>query len=201
MQHDLTLVGHGVRLVPLEESHAAALVALVDDELWRGMTSPTPRTPDEMVAVVRGAARAPGRLAFAVTDEATGEVRGSTSFYDLDERLGRVEIGHTHYGRRWWGGTTNPACKLLLLTQAFDEWHLARVALRADSANTRSIAAIRRLGGVPEGVLRSHRLRPDGTRGDTAYFSILADEWPAARARLVERLPEPLPSRLGEECG
>ena len=62
------------------------------------------------------------------------------------------------------------------------------MALRADSANTRSIGAILRLGAVPEGVLRSHRVRPDGDRGDTAYFSVLADEWPAVRGGLLTRL-------------
>ena len=62
------------------------------------------------------------------------------------------------------------------------------MAFRADARNARSIAAIRRLGAVPEGVLRSHRLAPDGTRGDSAYFSILADEWPAVRAALEARL-------------
>ena len=74
------------------------------------------------------------------------------------------------------------------LTQAFDEWRCARVALRADATNTRSIGAMTRLGAVPEGVLRSHRVRPDGTRGDTAYFSVLVDEWPAVRAGLLARL-------------
>ena len=188
MLHDLVLAGHGVRLVPLEVSHAAALVSIVDDALWRGMTSATPRTPTEMAETITDALDVPGRLSFAVLDAASGEVRGSTSFYDWAPQYARVEIGHTYYGRPWWGGTTNPACKLLLLTHAFDSWGCARVALRADSENTRSTAAIQRLGATPEGVLRSHRVRPDGSRGDTAYFSILADEWPAVRAGLEARL-------------
>ena len=188
MHHDLVLAGHGVRLVPLDRSHAASLATLVDDALWRGMTSATPRTTDEMAATIAAAVATPGRLAFAVLDDATGEVRGSTSFYDWAAELARVEIGHTYYGRPWWGGATNPASKLLLLTHAFDTWGCARVALRADADNTRSIAAIQRLGATPEGVLRSHRVRPDGSRGDTAYFSILADEWPAVRAGLEARL-------------
>jgi RimJ/RimL family protein N-acetyltransferase len=83
---------------------------------------------------------------------------------------------------------TNPACKLLLLRHAFETWGLARVALRADARNTRSCAAIRRLGATPEGVLRKHRVASDGSTGDTAYFSIVDDEWPGVRARLEERL-------------
>ncbi|WP_265520229.1 GNAT family N-acetyltransferase [Oerskovia flava] len=188
MHHDLTLHGPGVRLEPLDHTRAPALAALVDDELWAGMSSPTPRDVDALRTYVDAALAAPGRLAFTAVDAVSGEVRGSTSFYDHEPGLGRVEIGHTFFGRRWWGTTNNPACKLAMLTHAFETWGLQRVALRADARNTRSTAAIRRLGAVPEGVLRSHRLRPDGTRGDTAYFSILADEWPAVRASLVARL-------------
>ena len=188
MLHDLTLEGHGTRLVPLADEHAEALSAFVYDTLWAGMSSPTPDTPAGMRAEIGSAHATPGRLAFAVLDAATGAVRGSTSFYDWDARIGRVEIGHTYYDPRWWGTANNPACKLLMLTHAFETWGCARVAFRADARNARSIAAIRRLGAVPEGVLRSHRLAPDGTRGDSAYFSILPDEWPAVRAGLEARL-------------
>jgi RimJ/RimL family protein N-acetyltransferase len=65
---------------------------------------------------------------------------------------------------------------------------MQRVALRADARNTRSIGAILRLGATAEGVLRSHRVAPDGSRGDTAYFSVLADEWPRVRDGLLARL-------------
>lgn len=191
MQHDLTLGGHGVRLVPLALGHAPDLLVLIDRELWAGMTTPTPRRADDVEAVIRTAVEAPRQLAFAVLDAMTGEVRGSTSFYDVVLPQRRAEIGHTYYGRTWWGGTTNPACKLALLTHAFEVWDLHRVALRADARNARSIAAMLRLGAVAEGTLRGHRLASDGTRADTAYFSILASEWPAARAGLHARLGVP----------
>ncbi|WP_454050478.1 GNAT family N-acetyltransferase [Cellulomonas sp. Marseille-Q8402] len=100
----------------------------------------------------------------------------------------RVEIGHTYFAPRWWGTDNNPACKLLMLTHAFDTWGCARVALRADARNTRSVGAITRLGAVPEGVLRGHRRAPDGSLGDTAYFSVVAEEWPAVRDGLRARL-------------
>ena len=86
------------------------------------------------------------------------------------------------------GGPTNPACKLLLLEHAFEVWGMHRVALHADARNARSIAAMRKLGLVPEGMLRGHRVAADGSRGDTAYFSVLAPEWPAMRAGLLSRL-------------
>lgn len=186
--HDVTLAGHGVRLVPLDLPHADALAAFVDARVWAGMSSALPVGADAWRAEVEAARAAPGRLAFAALDAATGEVRGSTSFYDRDLRVPRVEIGHTYFAPRWWGTSNNPACKLLMLEHAFDAWGCARVALRADTRNTRSVAAITRLGAVPEGVLRNHRLAPDGSRGDTAYFSILPDEWPAVRAGLLARL-------------
>lgn len=187
MIHDLTLAAGDVRLVPLTAEHAPALLALVDDALWAGMTSPTPRTVDDVLAVVTDADAHPTRYAFGVLGP-DGAVRGSTSFYDVVLAQQRCEIGFTFYGRAWWGGATNPACKLALLSHAFDVWGVHRVALRADARNARSIAALRRLGARPEGVLRGHRVAADGSRGDTAYFSVLAPEWPTVRAALVVRL-------------
>ncbi|MFF2831984.1 GNAT family N-acetyltransferase [Cellulosimicrobium cellulans] len=195
MQHDTTLEGFGVRLVPLDESHAPALGALVDDGIWAGMSSRVPAGTDAMSGYVRDAVAAPGRLAFAVVGAGSGDasdgaevVRGSTSLYEWVPSQGRVELGSTFYAREWWGGVTNPACKYLLLRHAFEDLGVARVALRADARNSRSIGAIRRLGAVPEGVLRSHRVAPDGSRQDTAYFSILLDEWPTVRDGLLARL-------------
>jgi RimJ/RimL family protein N-acetyltransferase len=117
-----------------------------------------------------------------------GEVRGSTRFYELSTGQRRVEIGSTFYGRDWWAGVTNPACKLMLLRHAFEELGLRRVALRCDARNTRSRAAILKLGAREEGRLRAHRVAPDGSVGDTLYFSILSDEWPGVRDGLEARL-------------
>ncbi len=191
VRHDIVLEGFGLRLEPLADRHGAALLALIDDELWAGMPSPPPRNAADIAAYVAEAEANPTRLAFAVVvpaGEQPGQVRGSTSFYGWVPEQGRVEIGHTFYGRPWWGGRTNPTCKYLLLTHAFEVLGAQRVALRADARNARSLAAMRKLGAVPEGVLRSHRVAADGSRGDTAYFSILAPEWPAVRAGLLARL-------------
>ena len=196
MENDVVLEGFGLRLEPLAEQHAPALGAFVDDALWAGMSSPTPRGTPAMSAYVREAVAAPGRLAWAVVGpvapgsgpDGVTSVRGSTSLYEWSPSQGRVELGSTFYDRPWWGGVTNPACKYLLLQHAFEVLDVERVALRADARNARSIAAIQRLGAVPEGVLRSHRVAPDGSRGDTAYFSILADEWPGVRDGLLDRL-------------
>ncbi|GAA1718878.1 GNAT family protein [Isoptericola hypogeus] len=187
MIHDLTLAGHGVRLEPLGREHAPGLLPLIDEGLWFGLASPTPTSVGDVEAWIDKGVSTPGTQAFAVVGE-EGEVRGSTRFYDLAPVPGRVEIGATFYGRDWWGGRTNPACKLLMLGHAFDAWGLRRVALRADARNSRSRAAIQRLGARPEGVLRKHRVAADGTVGDTAYFSIVDDEWPDVRKGLEQRL-------------
>lgn len=163
-------------------------MSFVDDRVWRGMTTPVPRTEADLLVEVEAALTTPARYAFAVLDEATGAVLGSTSFYDVDRRMGRLEIGHTYYDPAVWGTHVNPACKLALLTHAFDVWGVHRVALRVDARNARSIAAVRRLGAVEEGRLRGHRIASDRSRGDSVYFSVLADEWPACRARLHARL-------------
>ncbi|WP_425955876.1 GNAT family N-acetyltransferase [Xylanimonas sp. McL0601] len=206
MTHHLLLAGYGVRLEPLTAAHAPALAAMVDDPMWAGMTSPRPQGVAAWEEWVGAQLADRARRAFAVVTDAAsagpegatdragiaspdGEVRGSTSFYDLSHPQRRVEIGTTFYARRWWGTANNPACKLLLLTHAFEDWGLQRVALRADARNTRSCAAIQRLGATPEGVLRKHRVAADGSTGDTAYFSITDDEWAAVRSGLETRLP------------
>jgi RimJ/RimL family protein N-acetyltransferase len=187
MQHDLSLSAHGVRLEPLAREHAPALAGLVDTQLWAGMTSALPDTTPAMESYVSAALAAPDHLAFAVLGP-DGEVRGSTRFYELNAGQRRVEIGSTFYGRAWWAGETNPACKLMLLRHAFEVLELRRVALRCDARNTRSRAAILKLGAQEEGRLRAHRIAPDGSEGDTLYFSILSDEWPGVRDGLEARL-------------
>ncbi|MFD7021391.1 GNAT family N-acetyltransferase [Promicromonospora sukumoe] len=187
MLHDLGLSAHGIRLEPLTREHAPALAGLVDDGLWAGMTTALPDTTPAMEAYVDAAVAAPDHLAFAVLGP-DGEVRGSTRFYELNPGQRRVEIGSTFYGREWWAGVTNPACKLMLLRHAFETLGLRRVALRCDARNTRSRAAILKLGAREEGRLRGHRVAPDGSEGDTLYFSVLSDEWPGVRDGLVSRL-------------
>lgn len=187
MEHDLTLADDVVSLVPLGREHATDLAALGDPDALAYHTSAQPLTPEVALASIESLLANPGVQAFAVTSTADGGLRGITSFYEHVPSVPRVEIGHTYYGRAFWGGETNPHAKLLLLTHAFDHWACERVALRCDADNARSAAAIQRLGARPEGVLRAHRRRHDGTVADTSYFSILRGEWPAVRKGLEER--------------
>ena len=85
-------------------------------------------------------------------------------------------------------GLVAPAAKLLMLEHAFDNWKVLRVTLKTDARNERSRGAIVRLGATFEGIRRAHMLASDGTIRDSAYYSIVRDEWPAVRAGLVDRL-------------
>lgn len=187
MQHDLHLSGPHVLLRPLVPDDAAALASVSRAEDLRWHTTPLPLDEATARSNIERLVEDTGTMALAVAG-ADGGFRGMTSLYDLVGSVPRVEIGHTHYAREHWGGLTNPATKLLMLTHAFEVWGCERVALRCDAANTRSAGAIQRLGATAEGVLRSHRRRFDGTVADTAYFSVLAGEWPSVREGLRARV-------------
>ncbi len=141
--------------------------------------------------------RGAGRTAYAVRlgrDSdlgAAGTLVGTSALLDADLANESVHVGSTFYGRRWWGTAVNPSTKLLLLRHCFEDLGYGRVRIQTDALNTRSQAAIARLGAVREGVLRRHTRREDGSFRDTAVFSILADEWPAVRARLEARSSRP----------
>ena len=113
---------------------------------------------------------------------------GTSSILDADVANESTHIGSTLYGARWWGTPVNAEAKLLLLGHCFDDLGYGRVKIQTDRLNTRSQAAIAKLGAQREGVLRRDRKREDGTFRDTVVFSVLADEWPGVRAGLRERV-------------
>ncbi|MEU2250768.1 GNAT family protein [Streptomyces sp. NPDC019224] len=186
----VTLTGGHVRLEPLAPAHLDDLFAAGgdDDEVWRWQGVPTPRTPQALEANLTSLVADASYVPFAVIHLATGRAIGWTGFLDIDVRHERLEIGSTWYGRAHWRTAVNTEAKLLLLTHAFEELGMGRVQLKTDHLNERSQAAIARLGARREGVLRRHRRRPDGSWRDTVYFSLLAEEWPEAKARLAARL-------------
>lgn len=116
-----------------------------------------------------------------------GKVIGQSCYFDLRLADRGVEIGGTCYSPEYQGTKTNPASKLLLLDHAFASG-MVRVQFKTDVINVPSRAAIAKLGAQFEGVSRKHKLRPDGTWRDTAYYSITSDEWPALKAKLCDRL-------------
>jgi RimJ/RimL family protein N-acetyltransferase len=117
-----------------------------------------------------------------------GRIVGTSSFLDLSIIDARVEIGHTTYAPEVWGSSVNPACKLLLMTWAFEECAMNRVQLKTDVRNVRSQGAIERIGATREGVLRMYQRRQDDSIRDTVMYSVLSHEWPGVKEQLVDHL-------------
>ncbi len=128
------------------------------------------------------------RIPFAVVLKGSGRAIGTTSFLDLNPTHNSLEIGSTFYARPFWRSFVNTECKLLMLQDAFEIRKVERVTIKTDSLNERSKTAILRLGAKPEGILRHHMRRPDGTWRDSAFFSILAAEWPIVKESLIAKL-------------
>ncbi|WP_062466565.1 GNAT family N-acetyltransferase [Demequina maris] len=194
--HDTPTLEHPlVRLEPLSLAHRDDLAAAVGPgELWRTWYTRIP-SPDGMAEEIeaRLASQRDGRVApWAIVDSATGRAVGMTTYLNLDEANGRLEIGSTWLGRDAQGTGINPAAKLLLLSRAFDDLGCIAVEFRTHWHNHQSRTAIARLGAHQDGVLRQHQRWHDGTLRDTVVFSILDREWPAVRsgleARIVPRL-------------
>ncbi|WP_185972508.1 GNAT family N-acetyltransferase [Georgenia yuyongxinii] len=129
-----------------------------------------------------------GGVAYAVRLADDGALVGTSTLGDVDLVNETVHLGWTAYTPAAWGTAVNPATKLALLTHAFEDCGFGRVRFQVDHRNTRSQAAVAKLGAVREGVARRHKRRSDGSWRDSVMFSILADEWPDVRARLEERL-------------
>jgi RimJ/RimL family protein N-acetyltransferase len=124
-----------------------------------------------------------------------GPIVGTTSLGDLELTNESVHLGWTAYTPAVWSTSVNPECKLLLLWHAFEHCHLGRVKIQTDIRNTRSQAAIAKLGATREGVLRRHLPRADGTWRDTVVYSVIIDDWPQVKRGLESRLAD-LPGRL-----
>ncbi|BCN40442.1 N-acetyltransferase [Alicycliphilus denitrificans] len=184
----VTLRERGVRLEPLALSHEAGLAAAADDgELWKLRITSVPE-PQDTRAYIETALKMReegSRFAFAVIDEATGRVLGSTSYHDILSAVRRVEIGWTWYARSVQRSHVNTTCKLLMMGHAFDTLQCHVVGWRTDNYNFASQKAIERLGAKKDGVIRGHALRRDGTIRDTVMYSMRSGEWPEARAQLL----------------
>lgn len=184
----VVLRDRGIRLEPLSLDHEPGLrAAAADGELWNLRITSVPE-PERTLAYIEDAlaSRAAGhRFAFAVVDEATGTVLGTSSYHDILPAVKRVEIGYTWYAKRCQRTHINTTAKLLLMGHAFDTLGCHVVGWRTDNFNFASQAAIERLGAKKDGVIRGHVLRRDGTIRDTVMYSMRAGEWPESKAQLL----------------
>ena len=184
----VTLNGHGILLEPLALEHESGLrQAAADGELWTLRITSVPE-PEQTRAYIETALRMKQegtRVPFAVIEQGTGRVLGSTSYHDILPAVKRLEIGYTWYAKSVQRTHVNTTCKLLLMSHAFDTLGCHVVGWRTDNLNLASQRAIERLGAHKDGVLRGQALRRDGTIRDTVMYSMTASEWPAAQARLT----------------
>ena len=190
----VVLRDHGVRLEPLAPTHEEGLrAAAADGELWtlRVTSVPEPENTRAYIETALKMREEGQRLAFAVVDEASGRVLGSTSYHDILPAVRRVEIGYTWYATSAQRSHVNTSCKLLMMGHAFDTLGCRVVGWRTDNFNFASQRAIERLGAKKDGVIRGHALRRDGTVRDTVMYSLTAAEWPEVRAHLESQLARP----------
>jgi RimJ/RimL family protein N-acetyltransferase len=190
----ITLSARGVSLVPLALAHEEGLrAAAADGELWniRVTSVPEPKDTRKYIEDALAMREAGHRFPFAVIEDSSGKVIGSSSYHDIVPAIQRLEIGYTWYAKSHQRSHVNSTCKLLLMSHAFETLGCHVVGWRTDNFNFASIAAIERLGAKKDGVLRGHALRRDGTIRDTVMYSLRSGEWPEVRAQLLHALNKP----------
>lgn len=187
----VALEGHGVRLEPLDVEHRDGLAAAASDgRLWELWYTSVPE-PEQVAAYIETALegqRAGHMLPWIVRELSTGDIIGTTRYHDVVAAIGRVEIGWTWYAKTWQRTHVNAACKLLLMTHAFETLGCPVVGLRTDNFNFASQNAIAAIGAKRDGVLRHHAPRRDGSVRDSVMFTILAHEWRDVKRNLEYRL-------------
>jgi RimJ/RimL family protein N-acetyltransferase len=201
------LTGNHIRLEPLHLSHAEGLAAAaaIDPSLYQWSAVPQGIAQTKAYIETAMAWRDAGTaVPFAIIRVGDGVVAGSTRFFDIERWAwpqghpchGRgepdaCEIGYTWLSRSAIRTGANTEAKLLMLTHAFESWQVLRVCLHTDVRNQRSRAAIERIGGKFEGVLRAHRMAADFTARDSARYSIVQQEWPEVKQRLTQLMERP----------
>ena len=184
------LEGRHVVLEPLQARHEEPLFAVAqDDEVWRWLTgtAPTREQFAAWFAHALAAARSGTEGPFATLDATSGAALGSTRYLAIRPEHRGLEIGWTWLARPAWQTGANVEAKLLMLEHAFERLQCVRVEFKTDARNERSRAALGALPAQLEGIHRHHMITPYGNR-DSAYYSVIASEWPAVRENLERRL-------------
>jgi N-acetyltransferase len=185
-----TLEGRIVRLEPLGPEHEEPLwLASRDPRTWKWLSVAQPRTRDEWsVFVGQALAAAEAGTEISLVTLCHEDVVGSTRFLALRPEHLSVEIGWTWLHPDAWGTGVNVEAKLLMLRHAFEVWGCRRVELKTDARNDRSRGAMEAMGATFEGIHRKNILVRDGENRDSAWYSVLDEEWPAVERRLTGRL-------------
>ena len=185
------LSGDTVRLEPLRAEHLDGLIAAGSDaRIWPWMPVDG-STPEAMAAIVEaalGSQAAHTAVPFAIVERGSGRIVGSSRYLNLAPEDLRLEIGWTWLDPTYQRTAVNTETKLLMLGHAFDVLECRRVELKTDALNEPSRTAILAIGATFEGIFRKHMVMARGRARDTAYYSIVDEEWPAVQAGLLARL-------------
>lgn len=181
------LEGAHVRLEPLREDHRAEMQNTLQSDPDNWMIQSVSALGPHFDNYWRMMTDTPRRITLAAFDQASARMAGTSSFFDIDPQHKTLEVGYTWFGPEYRGTALNAETKLLMLSQAFDAGAL-RIQFSVSAANTRSQAALLKLGAKKEGVLRRHRITWTGANRDTVLFSIIAEEWDEVRENLKRRL-------------
>ena len=180
-QQQLILENERVLLRPLEENDFDNLLpfSLHEPEIWKYglVTAAGEENLRNYIATTIKNRDDKKEFPFIVFDKKTNRYAGSTRFYDIQQPWLTTQLGYTWYGKDFQRTGLNRHCKLLLLTYVFEEWGMERLEFRADANNARSIAAMKAIGCVEEGILRNHMPTANGGRRDNIILSILKSEW------------------------
>ena len=187
--HAITSEAYGVSVEPLTVEHAGELFELCGEDDFKYYTSqPTPFNHDGWKAFItaRNSLTLNGLPGFGHLLRYHGQVAGMSTVFDYDAGNRKLEIGYTMIGKPFRGTPVNPASKLQLMGASFEQWNILRVQVKGDAKNERSMRAMTRMGFHDEGVLRKFMILANGYERDNHYFSVIAEEWPMVKARLVE---------------
>jgi RimJ/RimL family protein N-acetyltransferase len=186
-----TLENERVLLRPIEESDYDNLLSfsLHEPEIWKyGLVTAAgeENLKNYLSTAVKNMADKK-EYPFIVFDKKANSYAGSTRFYDIQQPWLTTQLGYTWYGSAFQRTGLNRHCKLLLCTYVFEEWGLERLEFRADANNAPSIAAMKAIGCVEEGILRNHMPTASGDRRDSIILSILKTEWFSGVKELLKK--------------
>lgn len=194
----VTLDGQFVRLEPLTMAHHAALCdALLDGDIWRWLPSRC-TTPDELRRFIELALSRQAKgdaLPFVTLHKAENRIVGTSRFLSIETGYHRVEIGATLVGAAWQRTVVNTEAKYLMLRHAFETWGCLRVEFKTDVLNTKSRAALERLGATQEGIFRNHAICQDGRVRDSVFYSITDEDWTTVKPALEAKMGYTAPNQ------
>jgi len=189
IKYPTTLSGETVELISLDKTHFADLMVLANDKrIWEfyAYDGSDPGTFHDILSSALIEREKGTQFPFIIFHKQDNKIIGSTRFLDIQPKHKKLEIGSTWLHPSYWGTAANLECKLLLMTYCFENLKAVRVQLKTDENNMRSRKAIQKIGGQFEGILRNDMIRDNNTLRNSAYYSIIREEWNEKKIKLAE---------------